>query len=382
LLYSTFTKLNLIILKVVHVVEALEGGVYTYFRDLSNFFGDDGISKNIETTIVYSSNRKGISSEKVNSEFSNGVNLIHLNMIREISPFQDLKSLFKLIKELKKINPDVIHLHSSKAGVLGRIAYFFLFKKKKVFYTPHGYAFLRTDISKSSRKLYSIIEKSFQRLFGGTIVACGDTEFEIAKKIGPSKLVRNGVDIPPIREYFLLHQNSKLTVGILGRITAARNPKLFNDIALKFPDFNFIWIGDGELSHFITSENIKITGWIMDKNIVFEALNSIDIYLQTSLWEGLPIALLEAMVLEKPVIATNIIGNKDIVLHNKTGFLFDNIDELENYFEILKENKTRADFGKKALKRCEDLFDTNQNFKQLFALYQESFSAEANNLQK
>ena len=89
MLYSTFTKLNLIILKVVHVVEALEGGVYTYFRDLSHFFGDDGISKNIETTIVYSSNRKGISSEKVNSEFSNGVNLIHLNMVREISPFQD-----------------------------------------------------------------------------------------------------------------------------------------------------------------------------------------------------------------------------------------------------------------------------------------------------
>lgn len=369
-------------MKVVHIVEALEGGVYTYFRDLSHFFGDEEISKNIETTIVYSSNRKGISSEKVSSEFSNGVNLIHLNMVREISPFQDLKSIFKLTKELKKINPDVIHLHSSKAGVLGRIAYFFLFKKKKVFYTPHGYAFLRTDISKSSRKLYSIIEKSFQRLFGGTIVACGDTEFEIAKKIGSSKLVRNGVDIPTIREYFLPYQNSKLTVGILGRITAARNPKLFNDIALKFPDFNFIWIGDGELSHFITSENIKITGWIMDKNIVFETLNSIDIYLQTSLWEGLPIALLEAMVLEKPIIATNIIGNKDIVLHNKTGFLFDNIDEIENYFEILKENETRTDFGKKALKRCEDLFDTNQNFKQLFALYQESLFAEANKLQK
>jgi glycosyltransferase involved in cell wall biosynthesis len=369
-------------LKVVHIVEALEGGVYTYFRDLSHFFGDDGISKNIETTIVYSSNRKGISSEKVNAEFSNGVNLIHLNMVREISLFNDLKSIFKLTKELKKINPDIIHLHSSKAGVLGRIAYFFLFRKKKIFYTPHGYAFLRTDISKISKKLYSIIEKSFQRLFGGTIVACGDTEFEIAKKIGPSKLVRNGINIDNVRKHFSPNKNEKLTVGVMGRITFQKNPETMNAIALKFPNFNFVWIGDGELNHLLTASNIKITGWSFDQKTVLKELNNIDIYLQTSLWEGLPIALLEAMALEKPIIATNIIGNKDIVLHNKTGFLFDDINELENYFEILKENETRTDFGKKALKRCEDLFDTNQNFKQLFALYQDSLFAEANNLQK
>ncbi|TDO83869.1 hypothetical protein EV143_101311 [Flavobacterium chryseum] len=358
-------------MKVVHVVEALEGGVYTYFRDLSTFFGHEEINRTFETTIIYSANRNGVSSKKVNSEFSDGVNLISINMVREISPFQDLKSIFKLIKELRKINPDIIHLHSSKAGVLGRIACFFLFRKKKIFYMPHGYAFLRTDISKTSRKLYSAIEKSFQRLFGGTTIACGDSEFEIAKKIGPSKLIRNGVDIPEIRQRFSPHQNAKLTIGIVGRITAARNPELFNEIALRFSDFDFLWIGDGELNSLITAPNIKITGWILDKNTVFKALNSIDIYLQTSLWEGLPIAVLEAMVLEKPVIATNIIGNKDVVLQNQTGFLFNNIEELDSYFEILKDPKTRSLFGKNALKRCQDLFDKNQNFKQLLHLYKE-----------
>ncbi|WP_264566078.1 glycosyltransferase [Flavobacterium sp. N3904] len=358
-------------MKVVHIVEALEGGVYTYFRDLSNFFGDEEINKTIQTTIIYSGNRNGVSSEKVKSEFSKGVNLISISMVREISPFQDLKSIFKLKKELEKINPDIIHLHSSKAGVLGRIACFLSLKKKKIFYSPHGYAFLRTDISSSARKLYAAIEKSLQQLFGGTILACGDTEFEIAKKIGPSKLIRNGVDIQEIRQHFSPHQNTKLTVGILGRITAARNPKLFNEIALKFTDFNFIWIGDGDLNHLITGPNIQIKGWILDKSIVFKELNSIDVYLQTSLWEGLPIALLEAMVLEKPIIATNIIGNKDIVLPNQTGFLFDHIDELDSYFEILKDAQKRLYFGKNALKRCKELFDKNQNFKQLLTLYQE-----------
>ena len=358
-------------LKVVHIVEALEGGVYTYFRDLSNFFGDEEISKSLKTTIIYSSNRKGISSQKVNTEFSNSVNLIEISMTREISPFQDLKSIFKLRKELKKINPDVIHLHSSKAGVLGRIAFFSLFKKKKLFYTPHGYAFLRTDISKVAKKLYLTIEKTFQRFFGGTIVACGDTEFEIAKTIGKSKLVRNGVNIIDIYQYFLPHQNKKFTIGIVGRITFARNPKLFNEIALQFPNFNFKWIGDGELSHLLTSPNIQITGWFFDQKKVLKELNNIDVYLQTSLWEGLPIAILEAMALQKPVIASNIIGNKDIVLHNKTGFLFDDINELGNYFEILKEKDTRVVFGKNALARCQELFDKNKNFKQLLNLYQE-----------
>jgi glycosyltransferase involved in cell wall biosynthesis len=357
-------------LKVVHVVEALEGGVYTYFKDLSTFFGNEEIAKTAATVIIYSGHRNGVNPTQIKSDFSANVPLVHISMVREIAPFRDLKSILKLRKELKKINPDIIHLHSSKAGVLGRIACFFLFKKKKVFYTPHGYAFLRTDISNTSKKLYSAIEKNFQRFFGGTIVACGDTEFEVAQNIGSSVLVRNGVDIASIRQYFSPHQNAKLTVGILGRITAARNPKLFNEIALRFPDYNFVWIGDGELNALITAPNIQITGWLLDKNIVFKTLNSIDIYLQTSLWEGLPIAVLEAMVLEKPVIATHIIGNKDVVVHNQTGFLFDDIEELNHYFEILSDEKNRVSFGKNALKRCEDLFDKNKNFKQLLDLYQ------------
>jgi hypothetical protein len=98
-------------------------------------------------------------------------------------------------------------------------------------------------------------------------------------------------------------------------------------------------------------------------------LNNIDIYMQTSLWEGLPIAVLEAMAMEKPVIATNIIGNKDIVVHNETGFLFDDISELEAYFEILQSANIRSDFGKKGLERCAEVFDKNKNFSQLVGIY-------------
>ncbi len=356
-------------MKVVHIIEALGGGVYTYFRDLSTYFGNDEIKQYIETTIIYSANRKEIDREKIKSEFSSNINLVEVNMLRNFSPLQDLKAVIQLTKELKKINPDIIHLHSSKAGVLGRIAYFFLFRKKKLFYSPHGYSFLRIDISKPIRKIYWFIEKSTQAIFGGVTIACGDTEFEIAQKIGKSKLVRNGVDINTIRRNFVENKNDKLTIGILGRITYQKNPAQFNKIAFRFPELNFVWIGDGELNSLLTAPNIKITGWFFDSESTFKKLNSIDIYLQTSLWEGLPIAVLEAMALEKPVIASNVIGNKDIVIHNETGFLFEEISELETYFQILSNSENRKLFAKKAFERCANLFDKNKNFEELVAIY-------------
>jgi glycosyltransferase involved in cell wall biosynthesis len=356
-------------LKVVHVVEAVAGGVHTYFKDLSFFFGDPEINATINTTIIYSGHRKEVVSKKIKEEFSKGVSLIEVPMVRDFSPIKDLKSTIALAKELRKLNPDVIHLHSSKAGVLGRLACLLLFKKKKVFYTPHGYSFLRTDGSSWNKKTYWFIEKGFQKLFGGETIACGDTEYEISKKIGKSSLVRNGINIEYVTAKITEYKNEVLTIGIAGRITFARNPKLFNAIALKFPDYNFIWIGDGELRAEITAPNIRITGWFLDSDQVLKELNAVDIYIQTSLWEGLPIAVLEAMAMKKPVLATNIIGNKDVVRHNETGFLFKEIEELDIYIEMLKDEKTRKLFGENALTRCRDLYDKNKNFKKLMLLY-------------
>lgn len=358
-------------MKVVHIIEALGGGVYTYFNDLSHYFGDNEIVKELSTTIIYSGNRKEINPEKIESEFSKGVSLIKINMVREISPIQDFKSIIHLRNELQKLNPDVIHLHSSKAGVLGRIACFLLFKKKKIFYTPHGFAFLRTDVSNLTKKIYWLIEKSFQQLFGGSTIACGDTEYEISKKLGKSYLIRNSINIDQVQQQFIKPKNQVLTIGILARITTARNPKLFNAIALRFPQYNFVWIGDGELNHELTASNIRITGWFMDRNDALKKLSSIDIYIQTSLWEGLPIALLEAMAMKKPVLATNVIGNKDVVIPNKTGFLFNEIEELEPYLELLKDEETRNQFGNNAYERCLQLFDKNKNLKALASLYQQ-----------
>jgi glycosyltransferase involved in cell wall biosynthesis len=104
---------------------------------------------------------------------------------------------------------------------------------------------------------------------------------------------------------------------------------------------------------------------------VLHHLAELDVYLQTSLWEGLPIAVLEAMAMKKPVVATNVIGNKDTVVQGKTGFLFDAVEELDAHFKILEDKAERWQMGLNGLERCRAVFDINKNFKGLIDLYKQ-----------
>lgn len=356
-------------MKVVHIIEALGGGVYTYFKDLTNFFGEHGESLDIETTIIYSAKRKEIDPTKIKQDLSPKVKLIEIDMEQELALVKDIKSALKLRKILRELRPDVVHLHSSKAGVIGRWAIFLLRPQIKVFYTPHGYSFIRQDISPLKRKLFFYIEKATQLCFGGTTIACGDTEYKLAKQIGKAALVRNGVNIKILESFYKPVENDRLKIGIVGRITAPKNPSLFNDIAARFPQYDFIWIGDGELRHLLTAPNIQITGWFLNNLDLLPQLNELDIYLQPSLWEGLPIAVLEAMALRKPILATNVFGNKDVVVPGVSGFLFDKLTDLDPFMQQLENTEFRKNMGNQAYEQCKRDFDKDQNFFELIPIY-------------
>ncbi len=354
-------------LKVVHITETFVTGVYSYIKDLSLELDKKNYLTN---TIIFSNKREG----RLNEPLPQSIQLLELDMVREINFKEDYLSFIKLLKLLKKIKPDVVHLHSSKAGFLGRLCCVFLKDKPKVFYTPHGFSFLRTDISKLKKFAFFSLEKMISLFSDSTIIACGDTEFMYAKKIGNSFLVRNGVDFENITAHYLPYQeNEIITIGILGRISFPRNPELFNKIALCFPDLRFLWIGGGELEDKLTAPNIEVTGWFAEKEQGFKYLNKVDIYIQTSLWEGLPIAVLEAMAFKKPIVASNVIGNKDAVVHDETGFLFNNFNEACFYINKLIINKDiRTKFGNKGFERCKTYFNTNQNFRELIDYYKYS----------
>lgn len=356
-------------LKVVHIVEALSAGIHSYLKDLARVF--DTID-NVETTIIYSDKRKEIDALKVREDFPESTKMIMVPMQREIAPFADIKSYALLKQKLKEIQPDVVHLHSSKAGVIGRIAASALKPKPKIYYTPHGYSFLRKDVSPFTRSVYRTIEKSMQKLYGGVTIACGDTEFEYAKALGSSRLVRNGVNFLKyegvVKSDF--KEKQQLTVGIVGRITAPRRPELFNRIAEANPQFNFVWVGDGELRDVLVAKNIKVSGWFYNSSDVLNCLKNIDIYIQTSAWEGLPIALLEAMALKIPVLATNVVGNKDVIRSGENGYLFKDEKEASVILKTLSDFEKRSEIGMNGYLTCKERFNSSKNFKNLAEVYQ------------
>lgn len=320
-------------MKIVHVMECFAGGTFNFLVDLTSEL------QNEEHIVIYGTNREN-TPKNFNEMFAKNVVFIPWkNAQREMNPLEDLKALWELYRILKNIeNIDVIHLHSSKAGFLGRIVSCLLGKANKTIYTPHAISFLRLDVSSKKRKIFILMEK-FASFFGGKIVACSKSEKEAIEEQGIKNVTFINNGIKPLQIEKKVNTSDKVTIISVGRLSIQKNPKLFNEIAVEFkdnPNIQFVWCGDGELKSELTSPNIKCTGWIERKELENYLANA-DIYLSTSLWEGLPLSVLEAMSIGLPVVLSDCVGNRDLVENN--GFLYNNKFEAVKYInELLKKN--------------------------------------------
>lgn len=318
-------------MKIVHVMECFAGGTFNFLVDLTSELSNE------EHIVIYGTNREN-TPKNFKDLFNKNVKFIEWKTAqREMKPLKDIKALWELYSILKKIdNIDVIHLHSSKAGFLGRIVSFLLGKSKKTIYTPHAISFLRLDVSSKKRKIFIWMEK-FASFFGGKIVACSQSEKEVIEEQGIKNVTFINNGIKPLEIEKKVNTSDKITIISVGRLSIQKNPKLFNDIALEFidnPNIQFIWCGDGELKSELTSPNIKCTGWIERKKLENYLANA-DIYLSTSLWEGLPLSVLEAMSIGLPVVLSDCVGNRDLVEDNGVLYI-DKIEAVKNINELLK----------------------------------------------
>lgn len=347
-------------MKIVHVVECFAGGVFSFLSNLTNALDKE------EYIVIYGTNRDNTPNDFREKFPPNTKFIPWRNASRSLNPLKDLKALWELYTILKKIDDiDIIHLHSSKAGFLGRIVSFLLGKSSKTIYTPHAISFLRLDVSPQKRKIFIWMEK-FASFFGGKIVACSQSEKEAIEeqKIKNVTFINNGIE--PLQIEKKINKNDKITIISVGRLSIQKNPKLFNDIASEFidnPNIQFIWCGDGELKSEIKSSNIKCMGWIERKKLENYLANA-DIYLSTSLWEGLPLSVLEAMSIGLPIILSNCVGNRDLVENN--GFLYKNKKEAINNINKLIENKELI--NKKGY-NSKILIDNNFNIKNMAISY-------------
>ncbi|MFZ5516351.1 MAG: glycosyltransferase family 4 protein [Candidatus Zhuqueibacterota bacterium] len=310
---------------------------------------------------------------------------------REINPYFDFVACLKLYRILRNEKIDIIHTHSSKPGFVGRLA-----AKaagiKCIVHTVQGFAF-HEQSSKLSVLLFGMMER-IAGLASDRVIIVNDKDRFVADqmRLVPSKKITtiyNGIDVESLNskvrnvsldELIGIKKNGAL-VGMVARLWKQKSPQDFIRsipiVVREIPSARFLVIGDGplqpelaELSRELgVQDNVSFLGWRTD---VQDIVKQLDVMVLTSLWEGLPLTLLEGMALSKPIVATNIKGNNELVVHEITGFLASPRDyqKIGEYTLTLLKNKPLArSMGERAFIRVKEKFDIRNIVEQINSEY-------------
>ena len=314
--------------RVLMVCEAFGGGVFTYVSQLCN-----DMCEEFDVYLAYSLRPQTPKNYK--DFLDKRVHLIQVKSFGE-KGLTNIPNDIKIIKELreieKKVKPDVIHLHSSIAGGMGRLAY--NGKENTVVYTPHGYAHILMGPGKKSL-MYKWMEKVLGKTNSMTLTCC-ESEDAVAKTLcKKTAYIETGVnlgDLSASLDGIEPVKNEKFTVFTLGRACVQKQPQLFNRIAELVPEARFVWIGNGELETMLTAQNIEITGWKPRKEALAMAKGA-DAFILCSLGEAIAMSLIENMYIKKLILVSNTMGNKSVIRDGINGYV---CEKAEDYAEKIK----------------------------------------------
>lgn len=314
---------------------------------------------------------------------------------RKIEFKDDLIAFSKIFNLIRKERPHVVHTHMSKAGTLGRLAATLLRVPVKV-HTFHGHVF-HSYFSPIGTKTALFIERIFAR-FTDNVITVSDSikndvcdRFKVADRAKTS-VIGLGLDLDRFRRSGLLKgllkkelklDEGTLLVGIVGRLTAVKNHMLFLESARllkeESPGLNvkFLIVGDGELRKEL-EKSVKIlgiedcvhfTGWRKDMPVIYADL---DIVALTSLNEGTPLSLIEAMASGKAIVATSVGGVPNLIKNRETGLLVDsnNAAQLkEAIMTLLRDKGLRATLGQEGAKFVHERYSKERLVTDIKTLY-------------
>ena len=312
---------------------------------------------------------------------------------REIRPWADLQALAQLVRVIRSGCYDLVHTHTSKGGFLGRLAAK-ISGVPVIFHTVHGFAF-HEENSWKARMLYVTLEKIAARFCDRMIIVNHEDRLKAIDYgvAGPDKVVTiyNGIDTAPFNRVYdrikvrreLGVREGEHLVGMVARLAPSKAPLDFVNAAdyvlARKPNVRFIMVGDGPLRDEINqviqqlgwNDRIILTGHRTD---VPEILAAMDVFVLTTLWEGLPIALLEAMAVSLPVVATNVRGPREVVQDGETGYLAPPKEPIaigELILKLLEEDERAREMGRKGRRLIDEVFNATAMTEKTLAVYEE-----------
>jgi glycosyltransferase involved in cell wall biosynthesis len=267
---------------------------------------------------------------------------------RAMSLKNDLLAALELRRVYRRHRPDVVHLHSSKAGVLGRL----VLPRRKIVYTVHGFDSVRVAYRK-----FLPVERLLQHR-SHAVVGVSNYDKENMLHEGISRgvsTIYNGIATPEtsaLRSFEEFDKYDK-TILCIARATPPKEPQLFIDIARLMPQYGFIWIGNqSDMSHYNAPANCHFLGNITGAG---GYCSKADMLVLPSLYEGLPMVILEAMSLSRPVVASNVGGISEIVHNGVNGYTVSNsAEEFAQKIEYILEDEARYNDFCKASRRIFD----------------------------
>ena len=301
--------------KVLHVIARMNvGGTARYVSELVEAIPNSKLA----TGFVQGSE---VEDPSISQLFVMRIN--HLG--RKVSLINDIKAWLELRAIVRECKPEIIHTHTFKAGIIGRL----VSGTHKRIHTFHGHLFEDNSFSGLEKKIITLVEKWLAPR-ANVLVSVG---LNVGKELREAGIGvgQKWVSIAPGVEALTLLEKSEarksigvneseMLIGWMARMTSVKNPNLLLQVASRLPDVQFVMAGGGDLLETIKSnapENVKVIGWA-DAATFWSA---VDIAISTSDNEGMPVALIEAQLAGLPVIATNVGSNSEVIQDEVTGLI-------------------------------------------------------------
>ena len=357
-------------MRVLHVIARLNvGGTARYITQLANQLPKHGIETFVATGFVQ--------GDEIEDQSAQSIDLIRIkSMGRSISPIKDHLARKQLEKIIREVKPDIIHTHTFKAGYVVRM------KKQPVpvIHTFHGHLLDDPEFSGFKSKVIIEVErmlakKSVKLVTVGRRVADELLEQRIGNKdqyvnIPPGVIALNVTPKAQALKNLNLPDDGKPIVGWIARVTGVKNPMLALEVADAMPDTHFVVAGGGDLLEKVKAtapSNVSVVGWAKAEDV----FGASEIILSTSENEGMPVALIEAQLAGKPVVATDVGSVAEVVLNHETGIVTNkNAGSIALALEtLLLDKQKRTEMGTLATSRANALFSVDRMINAHIALY-------------